>query len=181
MKYLQSSLLLICLAIVSVTAKAEPPSLCKANEEVFFSCLAKSKTISLCASADASATKGYLIYPYGRIGHPVELEYPSIPTPPAKAFSFAYSRGAKGETEQFSFSTGGYTYTLYSDHWGGAADNQEDGGVIVEKDGRRLANIRCTDPLAPQGMWYLSVNDLGFSEHYVGLPSSGKIRYDLFD
>ena len=181
MKYLQISLLFIGLTIVSSVAKAEPPSLCKANEEVFFSCSAKSKTISLCASADASATKGYLIYRYGRIGHPVELEYPSIPTPPAKAFSFACESGAKGGTEQLSFRTGGYVYTLYSDHWSGA-DQTKDAGVIVEKDGRRLANIECTNPLAPMDMYYLGVDELHFSKpehlHFVGLPC-GKTRIYL--
>jgi len=184
MKYLQSSLLLICLTFVPFMAKAEPPSLCKANEEVFFSCLAKSKTISLCGSADASVTKGYLIYRYGRIGHPVELEYPSIPTPPAKAFSFACESGAKGGTEEISFQTGGYVYTLYSYHWSGAEQTM-DAGVIVEKDGRRLANIKCTEPLAPMDMYYLGVDEWHFSKpehlHFVGLPCGKTRAYLLSD
>jgi len=165
----------------SKMAKDEPPSLCKANEEVFFSCQAKSKTISLCGSADASATKGYLIYRYGRIGHPVELEYPSMPTPPAKAFSFACDSGSKGGTEQLSFSTGGYVYTLNSYHWGGA-EQIKVAGVIVEKDGRRLADILCTNPLAPMDMHYLGVDEFHFSKpkslHFVGLPCS-ETRVDL--
>ena len=157
--------------------------LCKENEEVFFLCQAKSKTISLCASADASATKGYLVYRYGRNGQPVELEYPSPHTPPAKVFKFVSESGSKGGAEELSFSTGGHVYTLYGDHWGGL-DPEQYFGVFVEKDGHRIANIRCNDKDEMlDDMYFIGVDETPppHSHHFIGLPSSGEIRTDMFE
>lgn len=173
--------LVVIVSSIPIGAKATTaqPSLCKENEEIFFSCASKFNVISICASPNASATQGHLTYRFGRIGQPVELEYPSASIVPADAFKFARENGTKGGSEQLAFSIGEFTYTLYSHHWSAAADPQWESGVSVENDGKQVAIIRCTDPESQLGMYYLGVDSLHISDkHFIGLPS-GEIRHDV--
>jgi len=167
--------LLAALACPLPRAQAEPAraSLCNADEEVLFTCRSGSaKTISVCASPDSTATTGYLVYRFGQGKQTPRLTYPTAPIPAQDAFKFAQSCSAKGCTEQLEFSVGNFKYTVYSDHFGGVADPAEDAGVFVEKDGRNIANIRCTDPLAPIDMYLIGTpsDPKAATRHFVGLP-----------
>lgn len=174
----KSNLLLFLLAFTSTfinVVQADQNSLCKLGEEIYFSCAAKGKMISLCGSQDASPADGYLVYRYGQAGA-LELEYPAGGvSSPSKSFTYGEWSGAKGGGEQTAFTHGLYRYTLYSEHWAGE-DPREDAGVLVEKGGKRVTNIACTRPRAPQTMQYLGTDQNHFSEHlkphYVGLKNN---------
>jgi hypothetical protein len=175
-----NTVLLVIFSACAVTASAStlPPSLCKDNEEVFFSCAAKLKNISLCASIDASETTGRLTYRFGKIGQKVEMEYPSKPISPGNAFRFASKLGAKGGSEQLTFIVGKFTYTLYSYHWGGV-DSQSISGVLVENTEKHIANIKCTNPDSQLGMYYLGKDNFHLApehtKHFLELPT-GEFR-----
>lgn len=150
-------LALIPTAIVCFVLPAQgeqiKPSLCKSDEEVLFACKSgPTKIISVCASPDATATSGQLVYRFGRTGHAPSLSYPKVPTRPQDAFAFAQACSAKGCTEQLAFSVGEFRYTVYSEHFGGTADPAMVAGVSVERAGYEVADIRCTDPVAPMDM-----------------------------
>ncbi len=153
------------------------PTLCKDNEEVFFSCAAESKTISLCALTKTSKTKERLTYRFGKIGKAIEMEYPQYEIPPRQAFKFARGIGAKGGSEQLAFTVGEFTYTLYSYHWGGPTEPEQISGMLVETNNKHIANIQCTDPVSQLGMHdigedtFPSVSKIP-QEHFLGLPSS---------
>ncbi len=162
------------IACLLSTAQAEParPSLCIAGEEVLFTCKSgPTKMISVCASPDATATTGRLVYRFGRAGHAPDLTYPTEPTPPQDAFKFAQGCSAKGCTEQLAFAVGGFRYTVYSEHYGGFAEPGLDAGVFVERDAHEVADIRCTDPLAPMDMYLIgtALAPRPATSHFLGL------------
>jgi hypothetical protein len=159
--------------------EAASDSLCKTSEEVVFSCFSQSKNISLCATPDAAASHGSLTYRFGSLGHPVELEYPSSPVNPKHAFTYAAEFGAKGGTEQVTFSVARYRYTLYNIHWGGV-EPEFISGIVVEHAGERIATLRCTEPEVQFGLWHVGKRPqgLGSRAHYIGLDRD-RLNYDV--
>jgi hypothetical protein len=124
-------------------------SFCSPAEAIVFECRLGAKLVSVCASKDASPTRGTLRYRFGKPGSPLELELPATPTVPRKA--------ANGETVAFSggggawlrFHKGEYAYVTYTGigHWGPKGEPRIKEGVLVERGGKRVANLPCTSKL----------------------------------
>jgi hypothetical protein len=163
------------IACLLTLVQSEPAraSLCNADEEVLFTCKSgPTKIISVCASPNSTAATGHLVYRFGREKQKPSLTYPIEPIPPQDAFKFAQSCSAKGCAEQLAFSVGKFKYTVYSDHFGGVADPAQDAGVFVEEDGRKVADIRCTYPLAPMDMYRIGtpLDHVQANTRFLGLP-----------
>ena len=123
-------------------------SLCAPQETVVFACPAGAKLISVCASNDAATGAGYLQYRFGKAGSrgPLELTLPAGRTLPAAA--------ASGDT--LSFSGGGgawlrfhdapFAYVVYTGigKWGREGATVEKQGVVVERGGAAIANLKCS-------------------------------------
>lgn len=116
------------------------PSLCQAGEAAVFSCAVGGKIASLCASAEIGPGQGSLTYRFGRKGA-VELTHPDAPLPPDRAFSAAVVGDAGSAGDILRFSRGQTSYTLYSIIVKGQGERE---GVLVTRDGRRLADLACT-------------------------------------
>jgi hypothetical protein len=114
-------------------ARAADTTLCQAREKVVWSCHAAKKTYSLCASADLSASKGYLQY---RAGSADKLEFTFPATREHPAARFQYAPAPHGGW--LSFSNADISYTIYGD----ALRLPE---ISIEKDGAHLATVRCKD------------------------------------
>ena len=125
-------------------APGAPANLCERNERVAFTCQAGAKVISLCGQGRA------LRYRFGRPGA-VELAFPEDGTPAATAFRFSSTYYAGGGESRVHFRNGGVDYVLYTATTYGAQvdpgvrDLVVMNGVLVRRDRRTLANIRCTD------------------------------------
>lgn len=129
-----------------------PPSLCKPSETVVFSCQTGPKTVSICASADASPTSGTLYYRYGKheSQEKPELELPDSATAPSRAAlgdSVAFSGGGGA---WLRFSRGQTSYTAYTGigKWGPRGEVREKAGLVVEQAGKRLATLSCVNQKA---------------------------------
>jgi hypothetical protein len=109
------------------------PTLCQPGENVVESCVAGARTVSLCASGTISATEGYLQYRIGKPGA-LELEFPATRQHPRGLFT--YNMGIQGNSG-VAFKNDGFEYTLFDDL------RSDEDGVIVEKDGKVVANIKC--------------------------------------
>lgn len=134
------------LAFVAALLTALPSSAatgashCGAEEETLFTCSTGRKLVSVCTSRDLSASSGFVQYRFGPPAAP-ELVYP-----PAGADWRAVTRGsvltyAGGGGAYLAFSRGPYRYVVYTaigSGWGTKA------GVVVEKGGKRVANLPCT-------------------------------------
>jgi len=157
------------LAILSaLSASAAPPTLCLANEVNVFSCGAGKKVISVCASKDAAADRGYLQY---RFGTPksVELAVPAgKSTPPAKSALAGNLVFSGGGGAYLRFRNGDYEYIVYTaigKGWG-AKD-----GVAIEQNGKRRGHVACTDvPDSMMGPDYFSKAGLSDDKGDFDLP-----------
>ena len=128
-----------CLAAPAWAAESH----CRAQERIVFSCSLGKKTVSVCASADLSATTGYLQYRFGPRGA-LELAFPDL-TQATPAASYVQARTlmfAGGGGGYLRFVNGVYHYIVYAaigKGWG-AKD-----GVAVEKNGQLVTNWECQD------------------------------------
>lgn len=130
------------------TAKGSPASLCAPAETVVFACRTGGKMISVCASKAAGPARGTLQYRFGKpdAGEPVELVLPETPMVPAKAATgenVPFSGGG-GSWLRFTKATTGYIVYSGIGKWGPKGEVREKAGVVVERQGKAVATLRCT-------------------------------------
>ncbi|MGX1790629.1 hypothetical protein ACWIGM_28045 [Bosea sp. NPDC055332] len=134
-----------CLAAIAAALACGPavadtrPSLCQPGETAIFSCAIGGKIASLCASGDIGPGQGRLTYRFGRKGA-LELTHPEAPVPPDQAFSTAVVGDAGFAGDIVRFSRGATRYTLYSIIVKGQGERD---GILVARDGRQLADLKC--------------------------------------
>lgn len=158
-------------ADAGATSGAAPESFCSARETIVFACRSGAKLVSVCASADISASSGYLQYRFGKPGAgAIELTLPKDERAP--------SASATGENVGFSggggswlrFRNGDHAYVVYSGigRWGDDGQTLEKEGIRVENKGKTVADLACSGPstseLGPE--WFeqsgISANDEEF-------------------
>jgi hypothetical protein len=127
---------------------AAQTSFCTSQETVVFSCRTGAKMVSVCASRPAGPTRGYLQYRFGKpdSSEPLEMILPESQLPPPRV--------AAGENVPFSGGGGSWlrfpraplAYTVYSGigKWGPKGEVREKAGVVVERQGKQIANLKCT-------------------------------------
>lgn len=120
-----------------------PANLCLPGERVAFTCRAGVKVISFCAHGDI------LHYRFGRPGK-AELNFPAGDPPARSVFQYSSAAYSGGGEARVRFTNAGYDYLVYTaliaGNWNadGTRDHEELDGVLVRKNGRKVANIRCT-------------------------------------
>ena len=112
---------------------------CVPPEQSVFSCTTGTKIVAVCRTPELTADSGALQY---RFGLPAALE---LSFPPAGADWRVVTRGGTvafsgGGGAWLAFTNARYRYVVYSavgQGWGSKA------GVVVEKDGKRIATLAC--------------------------------------
>jgi hypothetical protein len=115
-------------------------SLCKFGEGAIFTCSANGKQYSICTSGQIhDLPHQWIEY---RAGTPSrsELLHRSTKVGTAGSFYGAFQLAAKGEVAYVRFSREGYDYTAFSDE----NSRPQTSGVIVKKEGRQIARIKCS-------------------------------------
>ncbi len=129
-------------------------SFCTPMEQLVFSCRTGAKLVSVCASKDASRTKGYMQYRFGKpdSSEPLEMILPEAQILPSKSATGDNVPYAGGGASWLRFSKGGYSYTVYSGigRWGPNGETQEKNGLLVERSGKRIANLKCNNEPASE-------------------------------
>lgn len=134
------SLAVLVASLFSGAAQADTrPSLCLPSETAVFSCAIGGKIASLCAAGDIGPGQGSLTYRFGRKGA-IELTHPDKPVPPDQAFSTAVIGDAGFAGDIVRFSRGETRYTLYSIIVKGQGERD---GIIVARNGRQIADLKC--------------------------------------
>ena len=122
-------------------------SWCTAGESVVYSCKTGAKTVSVCASAGATAQKGYLQYRFGKLGmaEPAEVAVPAGDVVPRLAATGANVPFAGGGGSWLRFRKGEYAYVVYAGtgRWGPKGETLDKQGVVVERNGKSIAHLRC--------------------------------------
>lgn len=115
-------------------------SLCRFGEGEIFTCSAGGKQYSICTSGQTHAQPHQWIeYRAGTPAKP-ELVHRSEKVGTPGSFYGAFELFPKGEVAYVRFSRDGFDYTAYSDE----NSRPQTSGVIVRKEGRRVANIKCS-------------------------------------
>lgn len=130
-------------------APAAPASLCQPGEDTVFSCPAGRKQIAVCATPGLGPTGGLLQYRFGRPGAP-ELQHP-----PAGADAPDWRASVQAGSLMFSggggawlaFDKGDHRYVVYTAIGRGWGTKE---GVVVERAGRRIAQVPCTQAAQSQ-------------------------------
>ncbi len=126
--------------------------------------------ISVCASRDASPTKGYLQYRTGKPDStdPLDLTLPSAMSrrrrpPRARACP---SRAAAAHGCRVATKSVGFVLFTGIGKWGPRGEIQEKAGVAIERDGKQVASLKCTGkPISLLGPDYFEK---------VGIKSKGQ-------
>lgn len=141
-------------------ARNEQRSLCSDRETAVFACRVGTKLASVCVSKDAARDRGTLQFRVGVAGSrlPLEVAAPADAMPP--------SRAASGESVAFSGGGGSWlrlregdaAYVTYSGvgRWGPRGETREKQGVLVERGGKIVSHLRCTEryETLPDGEWF---------------------------
>lgn len=136
---LASAVVALVCSITSLPARATPAD-CTDGERTLFACAAGSKRLAVCASPALTKDAGTLQYRFGR-RQAADLAYP-----PTGSDWRAVTRGgvlmfSGGGGAFLAFTNRDYRYVVYSavgQGWGNKA------GVVVERAGRRVAQVACT-------------------------------------
>jgi len=125
---------------------AQPPSLCRAEEQIIFTCVAaaSAKLVSLCGSRLLDHRRGYLQYRYGKPGT-IELQFPQARANTQLAFRYAHYLRAQVNRTESSFDNQDYRYTLFDYYEGDVKPVVAVAGVRVGKHGakRQETELQC--------------------------------------
>ena len=132
-------------AAPSAKPAAAAGSHCSASEVEVFACRTGEKAVSVCASRDFSAKGGYVQYRFGKLGETPEMLLPAKQEHPGRSVSGESQSFAGGAGSWLRFTSGQIAYVVYSGvgKWGPKGQTVEKAGVVVEKNGKRSANVRC--------------------------------------
>ena len=133
--------------VLAIPSEAAP--LCGPREVTIFSCLANTKTISICASKNQTGDSD-THYRFGTKRR-VELDFPGTNKPKIQYFKSFYSYGP-GFYSYLAFDTGEFKYYTYSNYGDDAFSTSgsrmagafEEAGVIVFKDKKPVSHVKCT-------------------------------------
>jgi hypothetical protein len=128
---------------------AAQASFCTPLEVNVFSCKSGAKMASVCASKVHSKNKGYLQYRFGKFdsNEPLEMMWPEGEVVPSKAAKGEYTPFAGGGGTHLRFTKGDTSYIVYagSGRWGPKGEPMDKQGIAVERGGKLIANLKCTD------------------------------------
>lgn len=126
-------------------ATAGAGSHCTNTEVEVFACRTGEKMVSVCASRDLAPKRGYVQYRFGKAGETPEMLLPAKQEHPGRTASGESNSFAAGASSWLRFTNGSVAYVVYSGigRWGPKGATEERAGVVVERDGKRTANVRC--------------------------------------
>lgn len=136
----------------AVTATPAQATFCTGREIAVFSCRVGAKLVSVCASKDATRVAGHAQYRFGKPDsrEPLELTVPAGLVPAAKVATGESVPFAGGGGAWMRFRNGAHAYVVYTGigKWGPKGETRTKEGLVVEKDGRRIAHFKCNGPVA---------------------------------
>lgn len=121
----------------AVSAPPTAETLCSAQETVVFACNTGKKLVSICASADFNEAAGTLQYRFGPKGSP-EMVWPENPTS-RQGITAGTLEFAVGGAAFIRFAKGATRHVVYAGEGRGWAKE----GVVVEQNGKRVADLPC--------------------------------------
>jgi hypothetical protein len=123
---------------------------CTKAETTVFSCRMGAKLVSICADPASGVKSGYLQYRFGKLngGDSLELAWPQGVMPPSNAATGGTDMFSGGGAAWLRIRKGDYAYVAYTGigRWGAGGQTQVREGVVVEKLGKSIASLKCSEP-----------------------------------
>lgn len=137
-------------APLSAPPPAKQTTFCTARETLLIGCTTGAKLVSVCASQDLDRSKGYIQYRFGKPSEPLEQVVPEGFVHPSKAITGNNETYAGGGAVWLRFRKGDYAYVVYSGigRWGPKGSPLAKDGVAVERNGKVIANLKCSGGVA---------------------------------
>jgi hypothetical protein len=129
-------------ALTATPASAATAVECSPTERTIFACEAASKRLAVCAATALTPTAGTLQYRFGKPAG-LELAYPAVDDDWRSLTRGGVLSFSGGGGAFLAFTRYEYRYVVYTAGGRGWAPRA---GVVVEHQGRRIANVRCTAP-----------------------------------
>ncbi|MBC7882276.1 MAG: hypothetical protein H7Y37_13195 [Anaerolineae bacterium] len=143
--------LVFLLTVFSEPAHALPAkNLCSTQEQVILSCTLKKneRILSLCASKNLGANKGYLQYRFGKRSR-IELVFPVNRQGSQKAFTYARYTRPLVTYLQVRFVNLDYTYEIFSQSDATPGASFASTGIAVTPDSKKATRtFECTQPIS---------------------------------
>ncbi|MGC9954147.1 MAG: hypothetical protein ABSD21_07700 [Rhizomicrobium sp.] len=137
--------LLVCFIVTPAFAQ----SLCTADETVVFTCQAKAKVVSACASKDVSPHGGYLQFRIGQ-GNATEISYPASRTRTANVVTFGYAGMDMGPPGHYVMLVDGPdTYGIITTDDRGPQYGGEESAFVRQRDGKTVDSLVCDQLTSP--------------------------------
>ena len=130
---------------VTLAGPTVPGSFCSTAEVAVFHCSTGAKQVSVCASRTATPAAGSLRYFFGKPGATPEIALPAKATPPSRSASADTLMYSGGGGAWLRFRSGEYAYTVFTamGRWGADGAPAEREGLLVERNGKRVAYLPC--------------------------------------
>jgi hypothetical protein len=130
---------------VTISGPTVAGSFCSTAEVAVFHCSTGAKQVSVCASRTATAQAGSLRYFFGKPGARAEITLPAKATAPSRSASADTVTYSGGGGAWLRFRSGEYAYTVFTatgrSGYDGPRWDRE--GLLVERQGRRVAYLPC--------------------------------------
>src|SRR6185436_15727440 len=126
-----------CVSPPTQSPALQANSLCAKEERIIFSCPIKrpAKIVSVCASKDLTAERGYIQYRFGLPGK-VELEFPKDREGSQQKFQYSHYFRARVDLTEISFTINGYEYQVTDEYNAEEKPAQTIQGVMVTAPGK---------------------------------------------
>ena len=126
-----------------IAAPACAQSLCAANETMIFTCPAKPKVVSVCASKDLGPQRGYLHFRIGSEGR-TETIYPAGRAP--NAITYGYAGVGQGPPGHYiMLKRGRDVYGIITTDSRGPQYGGEATAFVRQRDGKLAEALQCDD------------------------------------
>ena len=137
--------LALLLAGANPKTNGDATFLCRADEQVFFTCqiTPSSKLISLCGSKSLDARRGYLQYRFGKPGT-VELQFPRERANTQRVFRYAHYFRAQVDRTEVTFDHEGYRYVVFDNYEGDIKPAVRESGIRVRRHGATTKETELT-------------------------------------
>ena len=146
---------------------------CAQGEATAFQCAVGARQVAVCHSA-GGRSGSWLQYRFGRPGQTPELIWPEYPADPVLSAEGRVESYAGGGASWLRFRRGDHAYVVYTGigRWGDNGETREQSGVVVERRGEIIADLRCSgsvrSELGPE--WFESVGVEAVDEAEFTIP-----------
>jgi hypothetical protein len=171
---------LLAAFFIPLAAQCQAGSLCSAQESTVFSCNARAKTISVCASKSMDKNDAYIHYLY-KDAKRITLDFPPKKQYDNHTFRGYYAYGP-GFQSYLTFANGQFRYYVYSNYGDDSYSTTgqkmsiafDESGVVVLKGLHKVAHVKCSNS-------FTQLSEAVFKDYMIPSDEADKFQEAFFN